>query len=152
MQEGWKGSRRGEGGNWGGERDEGEEGIGKKVVQVENMGVWGQREVGVVGKGDSIRWTTTHLYCCVLTGALLRLLLICPQKDEASLILGVVSAIRTLDPDLLVGWEVQKGSLGFLTDRWGKGEGVFWWVVLFVRVCMCGGEGREGYQKHVWFA
>ena len=26
-------------------------------------------------------------------------------------------ALRTLDPDIIVGFEVQKGSLGYLVDR-----------------------------------
>ena len=28
-----------------------------------------------------------------------------------------VGAVRALDPDILLGWEVQQGSLGYLVDR-----------------------------------
>ena len=28
-----------------------------------------------------------------------------------------MGAVRALDPDILLGWEVQQGSLGYLVDR-----------------------------------
>lgn len=35
---------------------------------------------------------------------------------------GFVNAVRSLDPDILLGWEVQQGSLGYITDRAAKLE------------------------------
>ncbi|BDA47990.1 probable DNA polymerase zeta catalytic subunit [Coccomyxa sp. Obi] len=37
--------------------------------------------------------------------------------SEEALLDAVVAAVRALDPDILVGYEVQQGSLGYLNDR-----------------------------------
>lgn len=37
--------------------------------------------------------------------------------SEEALLDAVVGAVRALDPDILVGYEVQQGSLGYLNDR-----------------------------------
>ncbi len=37
--------------------------------------------------------------------------------SEAALLDGFVAAVRGLDPDVMLGFEVQQGSLGFLVDR-----------------------------------
>ena len=37
--------------------------------------------------------------------------------SEDALLDAVVGAVRALDPDILVGYEVQQGSLGYLNDR-----------------------------------
>ena len=39
------------------------------------------------------------------------------HDSEGALLDAAVAAVRALDPDLLVGFEVQQGSLGFLVDR-----------------------------------
>lgn len=36
---------------------------------------------------------------------------------EAALLDAFVEAVRNLDPDIIAGWEVQKGSLGYLCER-----------------------------------
>jgi DNA polymerase zeta len=36
---------------------------------------------------------------------------------EAALLNAFVNAVQALDPDIIVGFEVQKGSLGYLCDR-----------------------------------
>lgn len=36
---------------------------------------------------------------------------------EQALVEAFVLAVRHLDPDILVGFEVQQGSLGYLVDR-----------------------------------
>ena len=38
-------------------------------------------------------------------------------ESENALLDAFVEAVRALDPDILVGFEVQQGSLGFLVDR-----------------------------------
>ena len=38
-------------------------------------------------------------------------------KSEKALLEGVVDAVQGLDPDIVLGFEVQKGSLGYLADR-----------------------------------
>jgi hypothetical protein len=38
-------------------------------------------------------------------------------SDEVQLIEGFCEALRQLDPDILVGWDVQKGGLGYLAER-----------------------------------
>ena len=38
-------------------------------------------------------------------------------KSEKALLEGVVDAMQALDPDIVLGFEVQKGSLGYLADR-----------------------------------
>ena len=35
---------------------------------------------------------------------------------------ALVEAVRALDPDIIVGWEVQQGSLGYLIDRAAQAE------------------------------
>lgn len=37
--------------------------------------------------------------------------------SERELLDAFVVAVRALDPDVLLGWEVQQGSLGYLADR-----------------------------------
>ena len=37
--------------------------------------------------------------------------------DEKVLLKKFVEAVQALDPDILVGFEVQQGSLGYLADR-----------------------------------
>ena len=37
--------------------------------------------------------------------------------SEADLLTGFSEAVLALDPDIIVGWEVQQGSIGFLVDR-----------------------------------
>lgn len=37
--------------------------------------------------------------------------------SEAALLDGFVQAVRALDPDIILGFEVQQGSVGFLVDR-----------------------------------
>eukprot|EP00967_Tisochrysis_lutea_P034881 scaffold41727_cov20-Tisochrysis_lutea.AAC.1 len=37
--------------------------------------------------------------------------------DEVSLLRGVVGAVRSLDPDIIVGWDLQRESVGYLVDR-----------------------------------
>lgn len=37
--------------------------------------------------------------------------------SEEALLDALVGAVRALDPDILVGFEVQQGSLGYLNDR-----------------------------------
>lgn len=37
--------------------------------------------------------------------------------SEEALLEGLVGAVRALDPDIILGWEVQQGSLGYLVDR-----------------------------------
>ena len=39
------------------------------------------------------------------------------HESEGALLDGLVAALRALDPDILVGFEVQQGSLGYLSDR-----------------------------------
>ena len=39
------------------------------------------------------------------------------HDSENALLDAFVGAVRALDPDILVGFEVQQGSLGFLADR-----------------------------------
>jgi DNA polymerase elongation subunit (family B) len=39
-------------------------------------------------------------------------------QDEVTMIQGYVTAVHTLDPDIIVGWDVQKASLGYLVERW----------------------------------
>jgi len=41
-------------------------------------------------------------------------------QDEVSLLRGVVGAVQSLDPDILVGWDMQRESLGYLVDRWAS--------------------------------
>jgi DNA polymerase elongation subunit (family B) len=38
-------------------------------------------------------------------------------ETEWALLEGFAAAVRALDPDILVGFELQKGSLGYLIDR-----------------------------------
>ena len=38
-------------------------------------------------------------------------------SSEADLLEAFIAAIRSLDPDILLGFEVQQGSLGYLVDR-----------------------------------
>ena len=38
-------------------------------------------------------------------------------KSEKALLEAVVEAVQGLDPDIILGFEVQKGSLGYLADR-----------------------------------
>lgn len=38
-------------------------------------------------------------------------------KSEQALLEGFVDAVQALDPDIVLGFEVQKGSLGYLADR-----------------------------------
>ena len=37
--------------------------------------------------------------------------------EERDLLNNLISAICSIDPDILVGWEIQLGSLGFLAER-----------------------------------
>ena len=37
--------------------------------------------------------------------------------SEADLLTGFSEAVLALDPDIIVGWEVQQGSIGYLVDR-----------------------------------
>ena len=39
------------------------------------------------------------------------------HASEGALLDALVLAVRALDPDILVGFEVQQGSLGYLSDR-----------------------------------
>ncbi len=39
------------------------------------------------------------------------------HATEELLLDAFVDALRALDPDIIVGFEVQKGSLGYLVDR-----------------------------------
>ena len=41
---------------------------------------------------------------------------------EEALMDALVEAVRALDPDIIVGWEVQQGSLGYLIDRAAQAE------------------------------
>ena len=38
-------------------------------------------------------------------------------QSEQKLLEGFVDAVQALDPDIILGFEVQKGSLGYLADR-----------------------------------
>ena len=38
-------------------------------------------------------------------------------ESEQALLEAFIEAVRALDPDMLVGWEVQQGSIGYLIDR-----------------------------------
>ncbi|GFH16260.1 DNA polymerase, partial [Haematococcus lacustris] len=38
-------------------------------------------------------------------------------KDEVALLCGLVSAVQSLDPDVLIGWDIQRESLGYLVER-----------------------------------
>lgn len=38
-------------------------------------------------------------------------------KSEKALLEGVIEAVQALDPDIVLGFEVQQGSLGYLADR-----------------------------------
>ena len=38
-------------------------------------------------------------------------------ESENALLDAFVEAVRALDPDILVGFEIQQGSLGYLVDR-----------------------------------
>ena len=40
-----------------------------------------------------------------------------PQQDEPSLLAAFAAAVSSLDPDIIVGWDVQRGSLGYLAER-----------------------------------
>ena len=42
--------------------------------------------------------------------------------SEDALMDALVEAVRALDPDIIVGWEVQQGSLGYLIDRAAQNE------------------------------
>ncbi len=37
--------------------------------------------------------------------------------SEAALFAGVAAAVQALDPDVLLGWDLERGSLGYLADR-----------------------------------
>ncbi|KAK9800905.1 hypothetical protein WJX73_009136 [Symbiochloris irregularis] len=39
------------------------------------------------------------------------------HATEEALLDALVEAVRSLDPDIILGWEVQQGSLGYLADR-----------------------------------
>lgn len=39
------------------------------------------------------------------------------HETEEAMLDALVEAVRALDPDILLGWEVQQGSLGYLVDR-----------------------------------
>lgn len=39
------------------------------------------------------------------------------HASEEALLDALVEAVRALDPDILLGFEVQQGSLGYLSDR-----------------------------------
>ena len=39
------------------------------------------------------------------------------HPTEEALMDGLVGAVGALDPDIILGWEVQQGSLGYLVDR-----------------------------------
>lgn len=54
-------------------------------------------------------------------------------QDELSLLAGLVGSLRVLDPDVLLGWEVQKGSMGYLLERWVAA----WTRALEVTFCVC---------------
>lgn len=64
-------------------------------------------------------------------------------KSEKALLEGVVDAMQALDPDIVLGFEVQKGSLGYLADRAATMEmGLLKLVsrtpeVLFTNLCCC---------------
>jgi DNA polymerase elongation subunit (family B) len=34
-----------------------------------------------------------------------------------ALLRGVVGAVQSLDPDIIIGWDIQKESLGYLVER-----------------------------------
>ncbi len=38
-------------------------------------------------------------------------------QDEPTLLRAVAAALSSLDPDILLGWDVQRGSLGYLAER-----------------------------------
>jgi DNA polymerase elongation subunit (family B) len=42
----------------------------------------------------------------------------CCLQDEVQLLCGFVGAIMHLDPDIIVGWDLQRSSLGYLVERW----------------------------------
>ena len=44
------------------------------------------------------------------------------QATEEALVDALVEAVRALDPDIILGWEVQQGSLGYLVDRAAQAE------------------------------
>ena len=44
--------------------------------------------------------------------------LVCLPQDEHSLLEGFALSVLALDPDILLGWEMQKASIGYLADRW----------------------------------
>lgn len=46
-------------------------------------------------------------------------------QDEGDLFQAFISALVELDPDVVVGWDIQKESLGYLAERWVGGS----WVV-----------------------
>jgi DNA polymerase zeta len=37
--------------------------------------------------------------------------------SELSLLQGFCAVVQGLDPDVVVGWDIQQGSLGYLADR-----------------------------------
>ncbi|GFH23879.1 DNA polymerase, partial [Haematococcus lacustris] len=39
------------------------------------------------------------------------------SADEVALLCGLVSAVQSLDPDVLIGWDIQRESLGYLVER-----------------------------------
>jgi hypothetical protein len=39
------------------------------------------------------------------------------HQDEESLLAAVVWALQSLDPDVVLGWDLQRASLGWLSDR-----------------------------------
>lgn len=43
--------------------------------------------------------------------------LVCLPQDEHSLLEGFAQSVLALDPDVLLGWEMQKESIGYLADR-----------------------------------
>lgn len=38
-------------------------------------------------------------------------------SEEREMLESFAAAVKSLDPDMLVGWEVQQGSIGYLADR-----------------------------------
>jgi hypothetical protein len=52
--------------------------------------------------------------CCTCSGVPLQLQY---YSSELSLLQGFCAVVQALDPDVVVGWDIQQGSLGYLADR-----------------------------------
>jgi hypothetical protein len=75
-------------------------------------------------------------WCTSLPCSVLRL-----GQDESSLLRGWAAAVSALDPELVLGWDVQRHSLGYLTERAQARRGG---LVALVHGAIPDNSGQEG--------